>query len=160
MTERIFVTPAEGIKVRHSGVLNLDDFMTWLKRWLDFNGYKQDEDFYEEKNTARGKIIDFRWTTQKKKDSYFGYIIEIYFSFNGIVDVEVPLEGKKIKMQKGDFEVKLVSYINKGTEAPTFFRAIYERFLKKENINLYTEELYSKTYSLQEEIKGQFNQYI
>lgn len=158
--ERIYVTPAEGIKIKHSGVLDLGEFIRWLKRWLDFNSYKQDEDFYEEKNTARGKIIEFRWTNNKKKETYFIYMIEIYFNFIGVVDVEVPLEGKKIKMQKGDFEIKLVSYINKGAEAPTFWRAIYERFLKKENIDLYASELYAKVYSLQEEIKGQFNQYV
>lgn len=160
MTERIFVTPIDGIKVRHTGVLDLDDFMFWLKRWLDFNGYKQDEDFYEEKSTQKGKIAIFRWTAKKTKDQYFSYIIEIYFNFIGIVDVEVPIENRKIKMQKGEFEIKLVACLNKGEEAPTFFRSIYEKFLKKETIEFHLSEVYSRVYSLQEEIKSKFNQYV
>lgn len=163
-TEKIWVTPPMpgGIKVRHVGYLDLGEFYTWLQRWFEFNGYfgGNFEKFYEEHIDQAGKKIDIRWVGKKKKNPYYTYTIEIIFLLVAVNKVEVQMGEKKIKIEKGDFELRLGAYVEKGMKGAGFLRKLYEKVIAKKNIELYKKECYDKLYKLQGEIKAYFNQYV
>ncbi|MFH1210815.1 MAG: hypothetical protein V1645_02760 [archaeon] len=163
-TEKIWVTPPMpgGIKVRHVGYLDLGAFYTWLQRWFDFNGYfgGDFERFYEEHIDQGGKKIEIRWAGKKKKNPYYTYNIEVIFLLVAVNKVEVQMGEKKIKIEKGDFEIRIGGYVEKGMKGAGFLRNIYENIVAKKNVDLYKKECYDKVYGLQEDIKKYFNQYV
>lgn len=164
--EKIWVTPPlpAGIKVRHVGYLDLGPFYTWLERWFEFQGYFPGgtlEKFYDEKLEQSGaKKIEIRWVGMKKKNPYYTYYIEIIFLLVGINKVEIQLGEKKVKLEKGDFELRIGAYLEKGMAGAGFLRNIYEKFVVRKQLELYKFECYDKVYKLQEDIKTYFNQYV
>lgn len=162
--EKIWVTPPMpgGIKVRHIGFLDLGDFYRWLQRWFEFEGYFSGdfERFYEEKIDASGKKIDIRWVGKKAKNPYYTYNIELIFLLVGVNKVEVQSGEKKIRIEKGDFEMRIGAYVEKGMNAPGFLRKLYEKVLAKKQLDEYMMECYKKAYKLQSDIKTYFNQYV
>jgi len=163
--EKIWVTPPlpGGIKVRHVGYLDLGAFYTWLQRWFEFQGYfpKGDfEQFYEEKTDAGGKHIQIRWIGKKEKNPYYTYAIEVIFLLVAVNKVEVQMGEKKVKIEKGDFEIRMGAYVEKGMKGAGFLRNLYEKIIAKRNIEDYKRECYDKVYKLQEEMKAYFNQYV
>ncbi|MEM4266817.1 MAG: hypothetical protein QW404_02060 [Candidatus Nanoarchaeia archaeon] len=162
--EKIWVTPPMpgGIKVRHVGYLDLGAFYTWLQRWFEFEGYftPELENFYEQKIETGGKRIEIRWIGKKKKNPYYTYVIEVIFLLININKVEVQAGEKKIRLEKGDFEIRFGAYVEKGMEGANFLRKLYENIIAKKQVELYKQECYDKVYKLQEEVKAYFNQYV
>ncbi len=162
--EKIWVTPPlpAGVKIRHIGYLDLGAFYTWLQRWFDFNGYfgGDFERFYEEKVDQSGKKIEMRWVGSKKKNPYYTYYIEIIFLLVAVNKVDVEVAGKKIKLEKGDFELRIGAYVEKGMKGSGFLRNLYEKMIAKPQLDTYKFECYDKVSKLQEEIKAYFNQYV
>lgn len=164
--EKIWITPPlpGGIKVRHVGFLDLKEFYTWMQRWFEFEGYfksgKDFERFYEERTLPKGKELHIRWVGKKKVNEYFNYGIEVIWLLIGLNEVEVPRGDKKIKIFKGDFELRIGAYLEKGMGARNIFRKIYDQFVIRRLILDHRDKLYEKTYSLQAAIKAYFDQYV
>lgn len=161
--EKIWITPPMpgGQKVRHVGYLDLREFYTWLQRWFEFNGYFHDnfERFYEERTLPKGKEMHIRWYGKKSETEYFTYVIEVVWLLIGINQVEVPMGDKKRKIDKGDFELRFGAYIEKkGPD--NIFRKIYEYFVIRKIIEDHRHKLYDKFYSLHDEVKAYFEQYV
>jgi len=163
--EKIWITPPlpGGVKVRHVGYLDLPEFYTWLQRWFEFQGFFKDdkdfEEFYEERTLPKGKEMHIRWKGVKQETEYFTYVIEVIWLLVGINKVEVPMGDKKRKIDQGDFEIRLGAYIIKKGPA-NFLRKIYEYFIMRKVIEDHRYKLYDKFYSLHDEIKSYFDQYV
>lgn len=163
--EKIWITPPlpGGVKVRHVGYLDLTEFYVWLQRWFEFQGFfKEDKDFevfYEERTLPKGKEMHIRWKGVKQETEYFTYVIEVIWLLVGVNSVEVPMGDKKRKIDQGDFEIRLGAYIVKKGPA-NFLRKIYEYFIMRKVIEDHRYKLYDKFYSLHDEIKSYFDQYV
>ncbi len=161
--EKIWVTPPMpgGQKIRHVGLLDLGEFYIWLQRWFEFNGFFHPgfEKFYEERISPRGKEIHIRWEGRAKVTPYFTYVIEVIFLLIGVNKVEIPMGDKKRKIHKGDFELRFGAYVEKKGPV-NIFRKIYEYFMIREIIEEHKRRLYAKFYSLHDEVKDYFNQYV
>src|SRR3989344_4841031 len=109
---KIFATPGE-LKIRHVGLLELSEFYRWFKRWFEFKGYwdNSNEVLYSETITSIGKKIDIKWSCKKARTKYFIYHIDVVFLLIGINKVEVQQEDRKIKIEKGDFEIRINGYM-------------------------------------------------
>ncbi|MBM3199366.1 hypothetical protein FJZ53_00395 [Candidatus Woesearchaeota archaeon] len=163
--EKIWITPPlpGGVKIRHVGLLDLPEFYTWLQRWFEFNSFfKADADFeqfYEERTLPKGKEMHIRWKGKKDETEYFHYYIEVIWLLIGVNKIEIPVGDKKRKIDQGDFELRLGAYIEK--EGPdNIFRRIYEYFVIRKIIEDHKYKLYDKFYSLHDEIKAYFDQYV
>lgn len=161
--EKIWISPPMpgGQKVRHVGYLDLPEFYTWLQRWFEFNGYftSNFEQFYEERTLPKGKEIHIRWKGKKEETEYFHYYIEVVWLLVGINKVEVPMGDKKRKIDQGDFELRFGAYIQKKGPG-NVFRRIYEYFIMRKVIEQHRYKLYDKFYSLLDEVKSYFDQYV
>lgn len=162
---KIWVTPPlpGGVKIRHVGYLDLTEFYVWLQRWFEFQGYfKEDKDFeefYEQRILPKGEEMHIRWKGFKEENPYFTYYIEVIWLLVGINKVEVPMGDKKRKIHQGDFELRIGAYIvKKGPSG--FLRKIYEYFIMRKVIEEHKFKLYDKFYSLHDEIKSYFDQYV
>ena len=156
---------SERLKIRHLGILELDEFYRWFHAWFDFEGYKADETWYEERTFPNGaKYIEIHWNAVKERTKYFTYVIHTHFLLIGVSDIE--LGEKKIKRHRGDFEVGISSHIEMGkfvgeeTPFKEFLRKIYENYIIRKRIDEYKVELYEKFYKLHNEIVAFFNQYV
>ncbi|MDD5331646.1 MAG: hypothetical protein PHE43_02395 [Candidatus Nanoarchaeia archaeon] len=168
MAERIEI--ASGLKVRRVGIIDLGDFYRDLKRWFDFNGYadegsggkKFDELSYKETKMPGGALkIELVWEGRKEETPFITYVISIVWLLIAVTDVEVVIDNKKLKKQKGDFELRISSYIDKHyTEKRGLFKSLFEKFIAKKTIEDHKREVYDKTYSLQSYIKEYFDQYM
>ena len=149
------------VKIRHVGYLELSEFYKWLKRWLEFNGYwdNSNEKFYSENITPSGKKIDIKWECKKEKTKYFVYHIDVVFLLIGVNKVEMQQEDRKIKIEKGDFEIRVNAYMEKKSEDNNLWK-IYEKILLNKQIDRYLNDLADKTNTLIDEIKAVFNQYV
>ena len=106
--ERIKVTQdfyPTGLKLRHVGFLELEEYYRWLKRWVDFQGYGDesgaagefDEVYYKEEASPRGgRNIEMMWRVKKRHTNYIKFVIEIMFRMLGVRDAEAIIENKKI----------------------------------------------------------------
>lgn len=162
-TEKIWISPPMpgGQKVRHVGYLDLREFYVWLQRWFEFNGYFHPnfEKFYEERTLPKGKEMHIRWVGRKEETKYFTYVIEVVWLLIGVNQVEIPKGDKKVKIEKGDFELRFGAYLEKkGTKG--IHRKIYEYFIIKNIIEQHRSKLYDKFYSMLDEVKAYFDQYV
>ncbi len=164
MIRRILVAPTS--RIRHIGILDLGEFYRWIKRWLEFNGFWEDmnEKQYLETILATGaKRIEFTWECRRRKTPDFTYYVPITFELVGISDVEVQRGDKKIKLQRGDFDIRLSAHLEKTRVEEGFItvlRDLYERYIIKKRIEEYKLDLYDKFYKLVEEMKEFINVYV
>jgi len=163
-SERLWRTPEGGLKVRHIGVVDLGDVYRWLNRWFAWHGYfkkgRDFEQFYNQVDNPDGsRKIEIRWNGVKGSDSpYFIYHIELIFLFIGVKDVLVGPEGNQAKMQQGDYEFRIVGYLEKKSEGVTWLRKIFEQLMVGSRVDEHKFEVYDKVYKLQEELSEYLGQ--
>lgn len=163
MGEKIWVSPPGGLKVRHVGILDLEEFYKWLFYWLEFEGFIKEESFeriYDEQTTATGKQIFMLWHGVKPKTKDFSYVIDVKWILVGVNSVEVQKDEKKVKLFKGDFDLRIIAYVEKTIKARGPLRLIYDRFVVRKRIEEHKSLLYDKLATLQAEIINYFNQYV
>ncbi len=139
-------------KIKYTGVFNLNDLYNLLYDFLSDGGYFVMEEGYSEKIKAEGKEIEIKWTCLKKVTDYFRFRLKITWRLFRVVDVEIMKNGKKIKMNKGDLEIKFTSVLDRDYEhkfeiSPfhKFLRAIYEKYIIKNRIEQMEEKLVEET---------------
>lgn len=159
---------ASGLKIKWSGPIDLGDFYTQLKLWFYHQGYGDEfKNFKEVKYVQRikplGKEIDLKWVGEKNVSDYFSYAIAMTMLVNGMKDVEVSKNGKKVKMSSLNIEIKLFADLIKNRKGKwkknSLIKKIYEIFIVKDRIENYKLELYQRIYSLHDEIKGYLSLY-
>lgn len=155
-----WVTDPGGIRVRWKGVADIKELYRFMEQWLEDRGLANKqalEKKYEEKILAGGKNISVTWLAEKKISNYFRYVINIAFLLIGVQDIEVQQETIKRKLNKGDFEIRIYSYVetsNKEWEKLGILQRIYYNFIVQRRLDEYKADLYDKTYKFFNAIKG------
>ncbi len=162
MQEKITIVP--GIKVKWRGIFDMAELYKHMKLWLDYQGYGNEEKtFQEEKFVQRIKgdsqQLEIRWNAHKDVSDYFAFVIKTGFFVLGLKDVELEKDGKKIKTQSGEVEIRISSHVltdrqKKWGDKKSIFQIIYEKFIISSRLDDYKTNLYSKTYAFQDEIKN------
>src|SRR5438093_76771 len=94
-------------KIEHSGIFNFADLYGFTYGWLKDHNYGVSEDKYGEKISGNNKDIDVDWKATRKISDYFKIEHAIKFEVKGLSDVEVEIEGKKQKTNKGKVTIEL-----------------------------------------------------
>ncbi|MDP6642154.1 MAG: hypothetical protein QGF74_02125 [Candidatus Nanoarchaeia archaeon] len=160
MIKKIEVAPST--RVRHVGMLDVAEFYRWIQMWLEFNGYwanTNEVQYIETMLPGGSKKIEFNWECRKKRSPDFTYLITLDAIYVGIKDVEIQKEEKKIKIQRGDFDMIFSAKLEKSLP-DNFFMELYERFIIRKRIEEYKLDLYGKFYSLIEETREFLNVYV
>ncbi len=114
--------PAFKTRVKYLGMFNSKELYRNTREWLADKGYVKPENikylekYYSEKRSSdprEGTTIWIWWRTKKgeEKSSYYEMHMDIDFHFRFVKDIEVMVEGKKMKVQQGEIEVMLNSYL-------------------------------------------------
>lgn len=148
-------------KVKWSGLFDFKDVYQFAYRWLDEEDYFIEEKKYIEEVTGDSKKIEIVWIAQKKISDYFKYEQKLAWRILGMTTVEVEKNGKKIKMNKGSFEVKITSTLVKDyastwetNPSMKFLRGIYDKFIIESRIKTYEIKCFKDGEELAEQLKA------
>ena len=136
-------------KIKHKGIFDFTSTYKVLYEWLVDEGYDVNEKAYKENIGAGGaKEIEIEWIALRKISDYFRFVLKIQFHVLGMTDVEVEIDGVKQKMNKGQFELKVTSTLEKDYENRwenkagfKFLRTLYDRYLISGRIEDYEGKL-------------------
>lgn len=155
MAEHEFLT--KGAKIKWSGIFDMNNVYNKLKQWFDSKGYEFKETQYMERIKSGGKQLEINWRAKKKASDYFLYDIEVDFLILGLNNVEIEHEGRKITMNKGDIEARFTASLVKDFQDKwkdkQIRKNIYEKFIVKDRIKGYKDDVYDDVYNLMSELK-------
>ncbi|MCD4760080.1 hypothetical protein K8R33_04285 [archaeon] len=149
------------ISIKDKGIFDLDELYKVMKRWLDREGYGNEEknfkeELYVERIKGDSKQIEIRWVGEKIGSDYFSNRIKINFLIINLKEIEIEIDGKKIPMKKGQIKLDIKSDLVKDRQnkwQSDFFRKIYENTIVNKRIDDYWGYYYGKTNSFIDEIK-------
>lgn len=148
-------------KLKQSGFWKYSDVYTFAFNWLKDNSYEIKEELYSEKLSTNGKEVIIKWSASKEVTDYFQYKISLDWHILGMKDAEVEIDGKKVKTNKGEVEIKFKGEIIKDYEKRwedkpiwKFLRGIYEKYIIRETIDEYENELKDEVKKIIKDIKS------
>ncbi|MFH1275990.1 MAG: hypothetical protein ABIH82_02675 [Candidatus Woesearchaeota archaeon] len=148
------------MRIKYKDIFSLKDFYQFLREYLKVNGWYDEEEgspsehweaYYGERIDQKGaREIWFNWRLAKEPmgSPMIRFYIDIDFHCLGIVSTEVIVEGKKIKANKGEVEMKMWAYVEQKFMGP-----FEKHWLLKHFAKLFAERIYDKaTYQRRKEL--------
>jgi len=131
-----------------------------------FGGDKYMETLYSIEENPAGDVLWIWWRLTKEISRQIRYVMNFDYLGVGVNDVEVVIDGKKVKAQKGELTI----YINPRVEVDyknewekSFIMRIFGLYLRrralKKNLEMHKRLLYEEAYKLQGLIKRYFDMY-
>ncbi len=138
-------------KIRHVGIFDFKEFYRFCYMFLIDKDYLVIEKAYTEKIGDKGKEIEIEWEATRKISDYFRFLLKINWRLIGLKDVEVQQNGNKVKMNKGDVEIRAQAILEKDYEHRwesnpffKFLRTLYDRYLIRGRIEAYEAKIYGE----------------
>jgi hypothetical protein len=135
-------------KFKHTGYWNYKEVYDFLFHWFHDHQYKIHENLYNEKIIASGKEVIIKWEAEKKVTDYFKYQVKADWHILHMKDVEVEVDGKKVKTQNGEVEIifkgiLIKDYEKRWEDKPfwKFFRGIYEQYVIRETVDEFEDHV-------------------
>ncbi|PIZ51324.1 hypothetical protein COY27_03935 [Candidatus Woesearchaeota archaeon CG_4_10_14_0_2_um_filter_33_13] len=161
------------MRIKYKDVFDLKGFYEALHEWLLENNWKDKEtkpldyweNYYGERIAQNGmREIWIQWRVWKPSDSEkLDYYLDMDWHCIAISNTEIVRDGRKIKLNKGEVELKIRVYIDKTYEKEfsqnSFLKAISSLFTKKiyrEELERSEKELYQEAYAFSNFIKQWF----
>ncbi len=160
-------------RVRYRKEVHLKHLYTIMHDWFIEEGWVSRKDpewpehFFLLRETPRGNEMWIWWRFKKvpENNSYYRYLLDVFWHVIGAVDIEVMHQGKKYKTNKADIEILMTSKLEmdyqhengKGwRDHPILspFHDIFHKRLFKADLYKRKLDLYRETYRLQEVVKG------
>ena len=145
--------------IRHSGIYDLELLTGKIREWFLNRTYLMEEREHSEAVKTSGKELKFDIAAFRKVSDYVIFHIDIETVILRNLDILVEEDGKKVKKQQGDMDIRIKAYIGKNYQntfkggIQEFLRIIYERFIARSVLRNYRIKLSKETESLIEEIK-------
>lgn len=113
--------PTEEMVLVYSGVFSFKYVYYMLHEWLVENGYAPPEQefqevYYMQRDSGAGKEIFVKWRVNKENDDYYFHNFEFDLIMHTLAlsETEVMVEGKKVKLDKGECEFKILPRLRKN----------------------------------------------
>lgn len=123
-------------KLEHSGLMDFPGLYSFLHSWLKDEGYGVTEERYAEKVSGAARDLLIEWKAGKMLSDYFKMEHKIKFEAQGLTEVEVEIDGKRKKMNKGKLVFELTGGLIKdpdskweATPANRFMRDVYNKYV-------------------------------
>lgn len=169
----IRVVPGEGgqgdLRIKFRDVFELKLFYKAMRQWAgeyqwgDYESGRKGKlsEFYERLYREivyqnGSKYIEIRWRLFKKAPGapYLNYHFDIDYKLVGIKTKEVVKDGKKLKLDSGEIELKFNAFIEleflKDFERHSFLNYIKELFMKR----IYARTIHQRERELYQEVYG------
>lgn len=149
-------------KLDNSGIFNFAELYSYMHAWLKNNLYGVNEEKYSEKVSGNARDISFRWIVTRYISDYFKleHIIEVDVS--GLTDVEVEIDGKKKRMNKGKIAMEIKGIIVKDPKNTwdetkplyKFLRELYDKFIIPGRIKTMEDKVETDVRAFKDEVKA------
>jgi hypothetical protein len=148
-------------KVKQTGIFDFKELYRYCYTWIVDEGYLLTEKTYSEKITPTGKELEIIWEARKKISDYFRFNIKINWRILGMTSVEVEEGGKKLKMDKGQVEIKVEAVLEKDYEHrwennsfSKFLRGVYDKYIIRGRIDQYEGKIFMETDEFLAQVKS------
>jgi hypothetical protein len=148
-------------KLEHSGVWSFSGFYSFAHSWLKDESYGVVEEKYSEKVVGGAREISFDWKASKDLSDYFKIELGIKFDIKDLVEVEIEIDGKKKKSNKGKVSIEIKGLIVKdpnssweSSNTQRFFRDVYNRFIIPGRVDKFAGIAFSDVQKFKEELKA------
>lgn len=138
-------------KIKQKGLFTFKEFYNFIYDWLRDEGYDVFEKNYTEKVSGDTKQVEIRWDAERNISDYFKYVIRVDWMILGMKSIEVQREGKKVRMDTGQIDLKIKAILKKDYENRwenhpfwKFLRGMYERYIIKSRIEDYSIKLFEE----------------
>ena len=148
-------------RLDHSGLFNFADLYSFMYRWLDEEEIGVIEKKYSEKISGNARDIFFEWGARKKLSDYYWMEFTIKTDVTGLTDVEVEIEGKKKKMNKGKISIDIKAFLVIDPEGKweenswyRWWRDVYNKYIVPERVKARELKVFGTLVELKDEIKA------
>ena len=139
-------------KIKHKGMFGFKDFYSFAYDWLCEESYNVTEKSYSEEITGDSKKVEIEWEAKKKISDYFRFLMKISWKVLNLKEVEIVKEGKKVKTNSAQVEIKIKGIIVKDYDSrwennpfAKFMRGVYDRYVIKSRIDEYEDKIKSES---------------
>ena len=150
--------------VKHKGLFNYSEFYNFCYNWFKDEGFLLSEKEYTEKISAAGKEVVIKWSAHRKITDYYQNFIDVKWHILGMNDAEADIDGKKVKMNKGEVKLEVDAKLKKDWEETwdknpfwKFLRGIYDRYIMRTTEDEYEVRLIEKAEDFIEDAKAFLN---
>lgn len=149
-------------KLDHSGLFNFSELYSYMHSWFKNNLYGVNEEKYSEKVSGASRDISFEWKAAKKISDYFRIEDMIKVDVVGLTEVEVEIDGKKKRMNKGKITMEIKGILLKDPKntwdetVPVykFLREAYDKYIIPQRINSVVERVEVEARAFKDEVKA------
>jgi hypothetical protein len=136
--------------LKFTGIFKFSDFYKFCYDWLsEETGVDVAEEKYGEKLKGSEKEIKAEWVGTKKLTDYFQSKIKVKFEIQSLKNVEIVMDGKKIKTNNGEVKMKVDGILVKDyqskfekTASMKFFRSIYEKWVISSRVEQFEDKIF------------------
>ncbi len=161
------------IQFKYKDIFDLREFYDNFRHWLMEYGWRDIEDHDEHFESYYGEKIDqsgvkeiwIRWRVAKQPEQapYIHYFLDFNWHVIGLTNTEIVREGHKLKVNKGEVEIKINCYLQKKYKEELekhfimkHFKDIFEKRIYKKSADQRKKELYQELYEMQAWVKQWF----
>lgn len=148
-------------RLDHTGVFDFAAFYSFAHNWFREEGYTVTEDRYNESVSGNTRNIMIEWKATIKITDYFKIEHALKIEIKNLTDVEVEIDGKKKKMNKGnislDHKGSLIKDVESKWESSSFnkfMRDVYNKYVIPGRIDEMERRVKSDTTTFKEEAKA------
>lgn len=162
MAEKLMIL--QGDKLNYEGLFDMKELMAVVRQWASDTGYWVIDANQNESIRPEGKYITLDWIIFKKFTDYAKSLFKLNIQFQGIKDVVVERDGKKVKLQEGkaiiSFDIILeTDYENRWEVKPVFYvvRMVFEKYVYSPFISAFERQIRADYSALKNNMKGFLN---
>jgi hypothetical protein len=149
-------------KLDHTGIFNFSELYAFMHTWLKNELYGVNEEKYGEKVSGNARDITFEWKAKKKLSDYFWIEHTIKIDITGLTDVEVEIDGKKKKMNKGKIAMEIKGVLikdpkNTWDETKPFYkflREAYDKYIIPKRVDAMEIKVETDVRAFKDEVKA------
>lgn len=161
-----------GFSIKFKDVFDFEHLYVLMHEWLIEKGYatRSDADFPEKYYMSRtgpgGKEVWIRWRPKRNPvpgNSFWRFDFDIDLHVLGLKDVELVVQNKKVKANKGEVELQISANLvydaadewKKSALLKPFRSFYFKRFLSKKK-DLLEKEFYNEAYEFRDAVNNYF----
>jgi len=149
-------------KLDHSGVFDFAGFYGFAHQWWREHLYDGvTEEKYSEKVSGNTKEIYIEWKASKRLSDYWKIEQQIKLDISGLTEVEVEIDGKRKKMNKGKIAVEIKGVMirdpdSKWDRTPMmrFLREVYNKYVIPGRVESIEQKITADTRNWKDELKA------
>ncbi|MBU0979882.1 MAG: hypothetical protein KJ709_03685 [Nanoarchaeota archaeon] len=152
--------PNQELVIKWSGLIDMDGLYKKIWEWYKNRKFEVHEKTLKDKGRAEGREEEIKIDAFRNDTDFFRVWINLYIHTWELNRVDVVVDGKKKKMEKGRFKVTMrlvfeADYENRWEKSKFFIglRTFYLKYFMNRKIQTYGDKLEYELHNLHEVIK-------